>query len=291
VGDAPTRVIKKVQPEGGGNIFIIDSKTFTLGFDVGRADPYHIMERRGRFRGSLWLGLGGLRWLVNVIFKLRNSTCTLEGFFEFFRDRYRVLELSCLSNRGGRFLDISEYHSGAQRGSIRLPEGRQGVGWSLFEFQVRKHFLCEIVIPEHRAEAPRMMEEKPPAVEITGIRNISWNHNHQGRNSRWFRKNTRSAPKPSITVTSQPKEKRESRPRMDMAIKTPRPTRISQFEWKPKSRALRITVDSGSRKKVEWIGLETSIGPNLHPEEPVSGLVGSEAQQPIYCTKGAWWPY
>jgi hypothetical protein len=173
VGDAPTRVIKKVQPEGGGNIFIIDSKTFTLGFDGGRADPYHIMERRGRFRGSLWLGLGGLRWLVNVIFKLRNSTCTLEGFFEFFRDRYRVLELSCLSNRGGRFLDISEYHSGAQRGSIRLPEGRQGAGWSLFEFQVRKHFLCEIVIPEHRAEAPRMMEEKPLAVEITGIRNIS----------------------------------------------------------------------------------------------------------------------
>ena len=93
MGDAPTRAIRKVQPEGSGNIFIIDSKTFTLGFDGGRADPYHIMERRGRIRGSLWLGLGGLRWLVNVILKLRNSACTLEGFFEFLETGIECLNL------------------------------------------------------------------------------------------------------------------------------------------------------------------------------------------------------
>ncbi len=226
----PQFTIRKVQPEGSGNIFIIDSKTFTLGFDGGRADPYHIMERRGRIRGSLWLGLGGLRWPVNAILKLRNSACTLEGFFEFFRDRYRVLELSCLSNRGGRFLDILEYHSEAYRGSIRLPEGRRGAGWSLFEFQVCKYFLCEIVLPEQRVESPRMTEEKLPAVGISGIRNASWNQNQQGRNSRPFRKNARSEHQPSKPV----KEKRESRTRADMAINSSRPTRLSHFVWKPK---------------------------------------------------------
>jgi hypothetical protein len=78
------RSIGKVEPEEGGNIFIIDSKTFTLGFDGGRVDPYHIMERRGRFCGSMWLDLGGLRWLVNVILKLRNWNGTLARFFEFY---------------------------------------------------------------------------------------------------------------------------------------------------------------------------------------------------------------
>ena len=48
------------QNAGGGNAFSIDSKAFTLGFEGGRKDPYHIMESKGRFCGSLWIGLGGL---------------------------------------------------------------------------------------------------------------------------------------------------------------------------------------------------------------------------------------
>ena len=37
-------------------MFSINSKVFTLGFDGSRVDPYHIMECRGHFRGSLWVG-------------------------------------------------------------------------------------------------------------------------------------------------------------------------------------------------------------------------------------------
>ena len=109
----------------------------------------------------------------------------MDGFFEFFRDGYRVLEVSCLSNRGGRFLDISEYHSGAHRGNIRLPEGRRGAGWSLFEFQVRKYFLCEVVVPKHREEPLGVAEEKIPAIGVLGKRNVS-NQNRQVRKSRAF---------------------------------------------------------------------------------------------------------
>ncbi len=57
--------------------FRIDAKVFLLGFDGGRAEPYNIMERRGRLRGSLWVGLCGLQWLLNH-----------EGFSRFFRDGY-----------------------------------------------------------------------------------------------------------------------------------------------------------------------------------------------------------
>jgi hypothetical protein len=278
VGGALIREIRKVQPEGSGNIFIIDSKTFTLGFDGGRTDPYHIMERRGRFRGSLWLGLGGLRWLVNVLLKLRNSACTLDGFFEFFRDGYRVVKLSCLSNSGGRFLDISEYHSGARRGSIRLPEGRRGAGWSLFEFQVRKYFFCEVVIPK---QPLRVAEEKLPAVGAYRICNVSWNQNRQDRKSWAFRKNAGFAPKLTKTVTISDTEKK-SRIKVDMATKAPRPTRLSHFEWKPKSTTLRITVNSESSRIVEWVGLGASNGLKL---VLTNGPLNSEAQQPNVLNK------
>ena len=43
-----------------GNSFRIDSKIFSLGFDGGRVDSYHILERRGKFMGLIWLGIKGL---------------------------------------------------------------------------------------------------------------------------------------------------------------------------------------------------------------------------------------
>jgi hypothetical protein len=144
VGRIGQRVVSRDKGETGGNAFSIDSKAFTLVFDGGRTDPYNIKERRGRFRGSLWVGLEGLRWLLDVFSKIRSQSQNLEGFFMFHRDGYRIMEFSCLANRGGRFVEITEYHSGTHRGSIRVPEGRRGAGWSLFEFQVRKFFLGEI---------------------------------------------------------------------------------------------------------------------------------------------------
>ena len=85
---------------------------FTLGFDGGRVDPYHIMERRGRFKGSLWLGIKGLCWALGELGKLNSISLTQNGIFEFMRNGYRTLEFSCLSNRGGRFMELLEYHGG-----------------------------------------------------------------------------------------------------------------------------------------------------------------------------------
>ncbi len=84
-------------------------------------DPYNITERKGRFRGSLWVGLAGLRWMLDVLDKLQNSTQSFEGFFEFHHDGYRTLEFSCLANRRGRFVEVTKYHSGTHRGCIRIP--------------------------------------------------------------------------------------------------------------------------------------------------------------------------
>ena len=77
---------------------------------------------------------------------------------------------------------------------------------------------------------------------------------------------------------------KDHRVKRDMVIKAPRPTRLSHFVWKPKSNTLRITVNPGSRRIVEWVGLRASNGLKLS-EEQNNGPLDSEAQQPISVNK------
>lgn len=115
------------------------------------------MERRGRFQGSIWTGRRGLLWLLGEVGKLCKEIGSQEGFFQTFREGYRVMEINFMKNRGGRFVEVAEFHSGSQQGSIRILEGRRGVGWTCFESEIRHYFLgtldsggCEVV------EATRM---------------------------------------------------------------------------------------------------------------------------------------
>uniref|UniRef100_A0A2N9EEG8 Uncharacterized protein n=1 Tax=Fagus sylvatica TaxID=28930 RepID=A0A2N9EEG8_FAGSY len=52
-----------------------------------------------------------------------------------------TLELSCLQNQHGRFVELFEYHGGAQRGGIRVPERYQGTGWEKFAKELESFFL------------------------------------------------------------------------------------------------------------------------------------------------------
>jgi hypothetical protein len=122
------------------SVFRLGAKSFTLLFDGGRVSPYLIKERRGRFQGSLWLNLIGLKWLLGVIEQVRLKE-DKKGFFQFLRSNYNILEVSCLTNKGGRFLEIADYHGGAQRGSLRIPEGSWGNGWMKIAMEIGSFFL------------------------------------------------------------------------------------------------------------------------------------------------------
>jgi hypothetical protein len=243
----------------GGNAFCIDSKAFTLLFDGGRADPYNIKEHRGRFRGSLWVGLSGLRWILDVFVKLRNLNQTIEGYYEFHRDGYQVLGFSVLANRGGRYMEVSEYHSGTHRGSIRIPEGRKGAGWSVFEFQVRKYFLGEITpAPEIQGSMNREHEGGKAAV---GLRFSGQDWRRPIRKPRRSRNshNVDMAPEMESPVTLQKSRGRLSKSRIIWANREPRPTRTVNFVWRPISKTIQISLDNGSRT-VYWAGLDSIHG-------------------------------
>ena len=83
----------------------------------------------------------GLQWLLGAWEELCRSITQAIGFFKSHRDGYRTLELSCMKNKGGRYVELSDYHSGSQQGNIRILEGRFGTGWVSFAREIRHFFL------------------------------------------------------------------------------------------------------------------------------------------------------
>ena len=86
------------------------------------------------------MNLIGLKWLLGVIEQVRLKE-DKKGFFQFLRSNYNILEVSCLTNKGGRFLEVADYHGGAQRGSLRIPKGARGSGWMKIAMEIGSFFL------------------------------------------------------------------------------------------------------------------------------------------------------
>ena len=143
-----------------GCSFWVGAKLFSLAFDGGRAAPYYIIEKRGRFFGSLWLGLKSLKWLLTTWGVLRQIE-DLKGFFRFLRTEYSTLELSCLQNKHGRFVEIFEYHGKAQRGGICIPKGFCSKGWDRFVKELDSVFLDKAVPVKNLVRKPRNGNENP----------------------------------------------------------------------------------------------------------------------------------
>jgi hypothetical protein len=251
-------------------------------------DPYNITERRGRYRGSLWVSNLGLRWLLDVFVKLRNPNQNTEGFFEFQRDGNKMLEISCHANRGGRFVEVSEYHSGNQQGCIRVPEGRRGAGWSVFEFQSRKYFLCETRHTPATQAFPRQTHDT--GMTAGGTRNTNQDPRRQKRKPRKSRSTKSSGISGSsrdsralgqsiapITPTDVWRKKcldSNLKSWVLMNPEAPRPTRKTRFNWNPSAKTIRVTKNEGEPRKAQWASLKfkalglapPNVGPQAQPE-------------------------
>ena len=112
---------------------------------------------------------------------MKTISTTQTGVFQFMRDGYRTLEFSYLSNQGERFVELSEYHGGSQKGSIRVPEGRHGAGWERFGYELRNYFPTKL----DSSSAPPSDGDGQAGLmrrSAQGFRNRNW-RNHNGRNS------------------------------------------------------------------------------------------------------------
>jgi hypothetical protein len=249
----PVNIQPTVQMPSGkqSSVFRVGAKTFILSFDGGRAAPYLIKERRGRFQGSLWLNLFGLKWLLGVMEQVRIKE-DKKGFFQFLRSNYSTLEVSCLMNKGGRFLEIAEYHGGAQKGSLRVPEGPQGTGWLKLALEIGSFFLGK---KEVKLAPTKPMVAAPAGGALT--RTVKAMNGKSGvpgssRDSR--------ASHISVAPITQRINLRDNcsnlNPSIPMNPDAPRPTRRFVFEWKPKKYTLRITKNVGEARQAQWVHLK-----------------------------------
>uniref|UniRef100_A0A2N9GDY5 Endonuclease/exonuclease/phosphatase domain-containing protein n=1 Tax=Fagus sylvatica TaxID=28930 RepID=A0A2N9GDY5_FAGSY len=147
-----------------------------------------------------------------------------KGFFQFLRSNYSILEVSCLTNKGGRFLEVVDYHSGAQRGNIRIPEGSRGIGWGKLATEIGSFFLGRDVKPI----------TSPEVAPVGGApaRNVKPPYGNGFSNS-----------------YSQ----------VIMDPEAPRPTRKFVFEWKPNSKTLWITKNMGEARKAHWATIKHKV--------------------------------
>ena len=104
-------------------------------------DSYSITEKRGRYRGSIRVGRSGLDWIIACLVELGRWDFSKQHFFKQFHENYKILECSSRLNKGGFFVEISEYHNGARRGCLRVLEGFHKGGWSFLERKLSDFFL------------------------------------------------------------------------------------------------------------------------------------------------------
>jgi hypothetical protein len=70
-----------------------------------------------------------------------------------------------MKNKGGRFVELFDYHSGSQQGHIRIPKGKQGRGWVSFAGELRRFFLGGSLKPT-KAVGSVLVKDKVVAVNL-----------------------------------------------------------------------------------------------------------------------------
>jgi hypothetical protein len=146
---------------------------------------------------------------------------------------YSTLEFSCLQNQCGRFVEVCEYHGGAQRGGLRVPEGYLGKGWNRFAEELASFFLG-----------------KKSPVELRDGK--SHNGKMVARDSRDFAARI----KPLVGSLFPFKSSDLNLNQKPLDLVAPRPTRMFFFKWEPIHQTLHITKPMGERRQAHWVGLK-----------------------------------
>uniref|UniRef100_A0A2N9IRA3 Reverse transcriptase domain-containing protein n=1 Tax=Fagus sylvatica TaxID=28930 RepID=A0A2N9IRA3_FAGSY len=91
-----------------------------------------------------------------------------------------------MQNQRGRFMELCEYHGGAQRGGIRVPEGYMGKGWHRFAEELNSFFLGKqppVELREGRSRNSKRIPNRkfldshdPPAKITHPARNVTSNN-------------------------------------------------------------------------------------------------------------------
>jgi hypothetical protein len=145
--------------------FSVEAKTFFFSAQTG-SSVIRLEEKRKGFRGFISLGIKCSEWFVFAMEEAL-ETQRKEEFARSFHDEVRVVKIRMGSNKAGFFLEAAVFVEGAQKGVIRLPEGRGGWGWKRFVDELRlmiAQLAVKAVPVVHSQSPPAEVLVAPPAV-------------------------------------------------------------------------------------------------------------------------------
>ena len=194
----------------------------------------------------------GLKWLLDVIEQVKVKA-DKSGFFQFLHSSYSILKVSCLKNKGGRYLEIAEYHSGGQKGCVRIPKGSRTTGWQ----KIVNEIWCFFLGREASNKAPVVIPVGGAAGK--GIIAVTSNFETSGSS-----RDSRALGNLVVPFTQMEDSKKSclisnSNSRALMNPDAPRPTRKTQFIWNPSSKSLRVTKNEGEARKAQWVPLKYKV--------------------------------
>ena len=134
--------------------------------------PCCITEKKFKtILGKIWLGLKDMGWLGHNIEKAASNDTVGQDFFRHHRDGYKAIHVIRRSNQHGQYLEVSEFHSGARKGVIRIPAGLEKQGWKQFAGFCKGHQNTQILptndrrgVGEGVAVSEKKVEESLPKI-------------------------------------------------------------------------------------------------------------------------------
>jgi hypothetical protein len=113
----------------------VESKSFA--FSVLAGASVLRVEKRKKFLGVVILNSQSSEWLVSILEVLLGLPEEQE-IVKSFKKGSKLLIARRGGNKNGRFLEVSSFGLGGQKGFIVIPEGRGGWGWIKFSDELRK---------------------------------------------------------------------------------------------------------------------------------------------------------
>jgi hypothetical protein len=138
--------------------------------------------RKTKFKtilGKIWLGLKDMGWLGNTIEKAASNDTVGQDFFRHHRDGYKAIHVIRRSNQHGQYLEVSEFHSGARKGVIRIPAGLEKQGWRQFAFFCKGHQNTQVLPTNDRRGVGMGAAVTEKAVEGNNPKIMHKNHTFQ----------------------------------------------------------------------------------------------------------------
>jgi hypothetical protein len=113
----------------------VESKMFEMLIKGGNSG-LRIVERGKNKQGSIFIRRDKISWLVGAVEEVLDVD-TSEVYWDPSSAGFPRVLVQSRSNRHGRFFFIEEYEGRKRRGSVLIPEGRYGQGWTKLVSELR----------------------------------------------------------------------------------------------------------------------------------------------------------